>query len=115
LQTVHTNTPGDIITLIPKCFSILGHTYNVVLSDNFLEVTGNLGSANHHTNAISVQKPTQAILSESQAEQTFWHEVVHVILYHMNAEELHKDEDFVDTFAGHLHQVIESMKNYDTK
>lgn len=46
---------------------------------------------------ISKEFPKQA------REQTFWHEVVHGILYEIGEQELNADEGFVDAFAKQLY------------
>lgn len=47
--------------------------------------------------------------SDIQMSETFWHELVHAILYEMDSQ-LHNDEKFVDTFAMHLSRAIQSAK-----
>lgn len=47
--------------------------------------------------------------SDVQMSETFWHELVHAILYEMESQ-LHKDEKFVDAFAMHLSRAIRSAK-----
>ena len=47
--------------------------------------------------------------SDIQMSETFWHEMVHAILYEMG-NKLHSDEQFVDTFAIHLARAIRSAK-----
>jgi hypothetical protein len=41
--------------------------------------------------------------------ETFWHEVVHAILYEMDSR-LFSNERFVDTFAKHLSSAIRSAR-----
>jgi predicted SprT family Zn-dependent metalloprotease len=43
--------------------------------------------------------------NDTVTEQTFWHEVVHAILYRTGHVKLGKDEEFVDTIASCIHQV----------
>jgi len=47
--------------------------------------------------------------SDIRMSETFWHELVHAILYEMG-DELYKDEKFVDEFAKHLARAIRSAK-----
>ncbi len=47
--------------------------------------------------------------STIRMSETFWHELVHAILYEMDSQ-LHKDEKFVDAFAKHLARAIRSAK-----
>jgi hypothetical protein len=45
----------------------------------------------------------------SQMSETFWHELVHAILYEMNSS-LYRNERFVDAFGLHLAKAIQSAK-----
>lgn len=49
--------------------------------------------------------------SESSKVNTFWHEVVHVILDCMGRGELSQDEVFVNSFAGFLTECVYSMED----
>lgn len=46
--------------------------------------------------------------SESSKLNTFYHELVHTILGTMGKDELNKDEEFVNTFAGFLTDALTS-------
>jgi predicted SprT family Zn-dependent metalloprotease len=47
--------------------------------------------------------------TENEIDDTFWHELVHAILFEMG-HRLHNNEDFVTAFAGHLAKAIKSAK-----
>jgi hypothetical protein len=47
--------------------------------------------------------------TNQQVHETFWHEVVHAILYEMDSR-LFSNERFVDTFAKHLSSAIRSAR-----
>lgn len=42
-------------------------------------------------------------------EHAFWHEAIHGVLFFMN-HDLYTNEQFVDTFAGLVHQIIRSSE-----
>lgn len=48
-------------------------------------------------------------LSKQIKKQTFYHELVHAILYSMGKAMPH-DEEFVDAFAVFLHQYLETAR-----
>jgi hypothetical protein len=47
-------------------------------------------------------------------EQTFCHELVHSILYHIEERELFNNEKFVNLFAGALYQALETLEYNET-
>ena len=47
--------------------------------------------------------------TQDEIDDTFWHEIVHAILYEMG-HRLYDDEKFVTEFAGHLAKAIKSAK-----
>lgn len=93
---------------IPVSFQIFGQTYNVEYDDTLRRNTENVGSCSPRQNKITLE-PDQL---PEQLEQCFLHELTHAILGELNENELYHNEKFVDTFAGALHQVLQSAK-YD--
>jgi hypothetical protein len=47
---------------------------------------------------------------EEEIQDTFWHEVVHAILYDMGRDSLNADERFVTAFANRLTKAIKSAR-----
>jgi hypothetical protein len=47
--------------------------------------------------------------TDIQMSETFWHELVHAILYEMDSP-LYRNEKFVHAFATHLAKAIQSAK-----
>ena len=47
--------------------------------------------------------------TDEEIDDTFWHELVHTILYEMG-HRLYNNEAFVTEFAGHLAKAINSAK-----
>lgn len=93
---------------IPKQFQLFGHTISVV------EYTGPLkdhcefdGLWDMKNKKITLVKDKT---SQGYKEAVYLHEVVHCILDHIGKEDLSKDEDFVDTFAQALHQILTTSK-----
>ncbi len=92
---------------IPRRFKVFGQTINVEQVPNLLHTEGNYGEANHRLGVIKIHcGGDNAEIPRSSIEQTFLHEVVHVILSQMNEGELCNNEQFVDVFAALLHQAL---------
>jgi hypothetical protein len=101
--------------MIPKDFQIGGHKIKVSIKDivkghDNVEILG-LSSLNE--NIINIAKSLNngtTKLPLTTLEHTYFHELVHIILMYMNEDELNNNEKFVDTFAGHLHQILKTSK-----
>lgn len=92
---------------IPKSFELMGATYKVILTDvkdwPDDEAVG-------FCNFLNQQILIYTAVSESQQEQTFFHELVHCILDKMGEQRLNDNEKFVDVMGSLLHQVWKSIK-----
>jgi len=96
---------------IPKQFSILGHTINVVIDSKRMDDKNALGYLEPWLNKISLCNQSNGdSLPQDAIEHTYLHEVTHLILKCMGKDDLYKDEEFVDLFAGLLHQVLITSK-----
>jgi hypothetical protein len=118
---------------IPKKFSIMGHEYKVILDKDLFDSDDAYGTAEPMKKTIRIQTPKKASLTPSQlkkykekmkregkqipnnldtiditnddAVETFYHELVHIILDAMGEDKLYSDERFVSLFGRLLHQV----------
>ena len=102
---------------IPQSFQLMGHNFKVEW-DNKLFFYGNqdLGLCDFNCNRIVIQPNTDSVPRErSQIEHTYLHEMVHAILSTMGEQGLSDNEVFVDTFAGLLHQALQTSKYDDSK
>ena len=99
---------------IPARFKLFGQTINVVFKpEYFAENDGVYGCASYRLNEIQLRPPTDTLpLSVEQVEQTFYHELMHFVLYHAGAaytgkkDYMHQEEGFVDLCGGLLHQAM---------
>lgn len=87
--------------MIPKSFMLFGTEY----------VVSRIGLSNEHFGrcdamACQIDLNSDKLISETVLEQTFWHEVIHAILWRSGNAKLGKDEDFVDLMASCIHQVV---------
>jgi len=53
---------------------------------------------------------TNRRLPASEVQDSFWHELVHAILYDMERHNLNRDESFVIGFASRLSKAIDSAR-----
>jgi hypothetical protein len=90
---------------IPKEFKIFGETYKVKQLAK-IDKLGSWGEHNPNKNVIKILKS----LNDEQKQQTFYHEILHVILYNLKYDELNEDEVFIDRLSKALHQIITTSK-----
>lgn len=96
---------------VPKSFEIFGQTITVVFVDNLARERDVDGEAHHRLNEIRIQKNTNGnFRTDEQIDETFWHEVTHVILEKLQYHKLNNDEQFVGRFGSALQQVIKTSK-----
>ena len=92
--------------MIPKQFRLMGHTIGVkVIPESEWTDDDAVGLWNSQNLLIQVRGG----MADQRIQQAFCHELVHAILDHFG-HPISKDEQFVDTFAGLLHQAWTSIK-----
>jgi len=96
---------------IPKEFKLFGQTIKVKFIDKLVDEEDSTGQARYRGGKILIQKNNNGVYrNKEQIEQTFLHELVHYILQKMGKRDLQNDEEFVDVFAGLLHQYETTKK-----
>lgn len=96
---------------IPKKFKIHGQTIEVKFDDKLFSAQDVLGVALLRKNLIKIQDNNTGFKRpKTQIEQTFLHELVHMILEANHYRELNDDEKFVEQFSTCLHQVLTTME-----
>ena len=105
---------------IPSQFKILGKIITVKYDKNIAYKDDVSGYASYRTNEIILQPVCGGVeCSQTNVEIAFMHELIHHICYHAGAainhkldqgNYLHQNEEFVDLFAGILHQALTSME-----
>jgi predicted SprT family Zn-dependent metalloprotease len=96
---------------IPKEFKLFGQTIKIKYVDRLVDGEDSTGQARYREGIILIQKNNKGIhRNKEQVEQTFLHELVHYILQKMGKHDLQNNEEFVDVFAGLLHQALTTMK-----
>jgi hypothetical protein len=96
---------------IPKRFKLLGHTVEVGEELSRYYEKGSYGACSYEGHWIKLVPPSEHHpITRTSLEQTFLHELVHMILYNTEQAALSDNEHFVDLFAGLLHQALTTME-----
>ena len=103
---------------IPKRFKLFGRTIEVVFDEAlFVERPECSGFASYRMGKIELNPSKFLYGKADQKEQTFYHELMHFILYHAGSSysgedhnNMHQDEPFVDLCSNLLHQAISTME-----
>ena len=93
--------------MIPKSFQILGHTIKVKITKNLPEDCDGLWRTKKQEIHIL---PVGENMTASNQEQTFWHEVMHVVFEVLCYEEHCSDEVLVDRIGQCLYQIDKTKK-----
>jgi hypothetical protein len=89
----------------------MNKTYGVEFNQDLLYKDDAYGQVSYREQKIFILPDTRQFpRSVEQIEHTYLHEIIHLILDEMNKKDLSKDEDFVDMFAGFLHQIIQTSR-----
>lgn len=88
---------------IPKSFALHGTTYSVVIvrPEEWEGEDEDVGYFIPMRCVIVLKAVNRQLM-----EHTFCHELVHAIVNAMGEDKLYRNEKFVDTFAGLLHQAL---------
>jgi len=79
---------------IPDNIKVAGHIYKVVWDDERLSNKGLVGESDHHRNIIYMCKRYRGDLlsAKSEIEETFIHEIFHIVDANYNMRTLTEDE-----------------------
>lgn len=89
---------------IPKSFELFGRTIKVVSRD----LEGDTCAQWEAQKDLITIKPG---LPPDLRDQCFFHEFLHAAFDSLGREDLSRDEAFVDSLAGLVHQCLKSAKN----
>lgn len=97
---------------LPISFDLQGRTIEIVVDNEICLKREALGIAHLHSNKISIASidADDTFLHPTVMEHSTLHETVHFILDAMGEHKLNQNEKFVDQFAGHLHQILKTLK-----
>jgi hypothetical protein len=92
---------------IPKRGMLHGQVIEVSTDKGMGAMRSINGETQPDYNYLKVQPATTGNpRPQTQVEQTYLHELVHLIFYHAGLIELYKDEQTVDLIASLLHQFL---------
>ena len=93
--------------MIPKSFQLMGHTIKVKITEDLPEHCD--GCWKTKAQEIHIL-PIGNYMTASNQEETFWHEVMHVIFEVTSYTEHYEDEALVDRIAQCLYQIDKTKK-----
>ena len=97
---------------IPRRIRVGKKLYSVEVVEAMLEKK-HMGKVYYPQQTIKLGRTSNVTGRKYAAEEiqdTFWHEVVHAILYDMGHDTLNRNEKFVTGFANRLTKAINSAK-----
>ena len=101
--------------VIPRRFQLFAHDITVEYDKNLSVRDQYVGRSTPQLCKIVLQ-PANGGITRTQVEQTYFHELVHIILNNMERDDLSGDERFVDVFASLLLQAtVTSEGDIDTE
>ena len=90
---------------IPRQTELGGIVITVELDPTLHQQKGMIGEARYAEQKIVIDP---RVAGRDTTEETYYHELVHFILFIMNEDELRNNEKFVDIFAHFLYQAVKS-------
>lgn len=96
---------------IPKSFTLFGHKYEVILSDDLFASKNCYGVADDDTKSIIIQKSNKVVKTHEEGDEvyfqitdevvveTFYHEMTHIILDAIGETKLSENETLVNMFG----------------
>ncbi len=94
---------------IPDKFMLMGREIEVRWRDDLADREDASGNASWRRGRIELQGSCVGHeIARGYIEQSYLHELTHLILLAMGQEEVSEDEDFVDMFSNLLHQAVVS-------
>ncbi len=97
---------------LPRKIRVGKKLYTVDILETMLQ-SGDMARVHYDRNRIEVGKKsgvTGRRYSRKEMNDSFWHELVHAILYDMDEHRLNRNEKFVTEFAHRLSEAIDSAR-----
>lgn len=95
--------------MIPSSFKIYDREITVEIVEDLADAAGLLGLADFDENKIKLQSVKSGVCDEQSQIETFYHELVHLLLFAIEEQKLTKDERFVSLFARVLKQSLSTQ------
>ena len=97
---------------LPRKIRVGKKMYTIDILETMLQ-SGDMARVYYDRNRIEVGKKSPVTgrkYSRKEMNDSFWHELVHAILYDMDEHRLNKNERFVTEFAHRLSEAIDSAR-----
>lgn len=97
---------------LPRKIRVGKKMYTIDILETMLQ-HGDMARVHYDKNRIEIgqrSNRTGRKFGRKQINDSFWHELVHAILYDMEAHTLNKNERFVTEFAKRLSKAIDSAR-----
>ena len=94
--------------VIPTSFMLGAHIHTVRTDENLYEADGNrnIGQFDQTRQTIKIQTPCRGFdPTPATTAGTYYHELAHAILHHLDRKELDEDERLVEALGRALHQI----------
>ena len=95
---------------IPRKIRVGKKQYSIDVVETLIQ-RGLMGTIRYDEKQIQIGKSsnkTGRTFSKSEMDESFWHELVHAILYDMDEHRLNRNEKFVTAFAKRLSEAVSS-------
>jgi len=102
----------DTKTVLPRLIRVGNKRYSIEVIEALLDKQ-KVGRIQYDEQRIQIgtrNGNTNRKLPASEIRDSFWHELVHAILYDMGRHNLNRDEAFVIAFASRLSKAIDSAR-----
>ena len=97
---------------LPSSVRVGGRRYSIDVIETMLN-KGEMARIEYAAGKIKVGRRSNVTgkrYSQAELKESFFHELVHAILYDMNEHRLNKNEEFVTEFAKRLSKAISSRR-----
>lgn len=97
---------------LPRKIRVGKKMYTIDILETMLK-DGDMARVYYDRNCIELGKKSSVTgrqYSRKEMNDSFWHELVHAILYDMDEHRLNKNERFVTEFAHRLSEAIDSAR-----
>jgi len=97
---------------LPRSIRVGKKRYSIDVVETMMQ-RGGMARVHYDENRIEIGKrsnKTGRKFGKKEMNDSFWHELVHAILYDMDAHRLNKNEQFVTEFANRLSKAIDSAR-----
>ena len=97
---------------LPRSIRVGKKRYSIDVVETMMQ-RGDMARVHYDENRIEIgtrSNKTGRKFGKKEMNDSFWHELIHAILYDMNAHALNKNERFVTEFAKRLSKAIDSAR-----